>query len=144
MSHLRCAVRSPRRVKNGSLCLLCCTFLGALTCLSGEPQRDPRGLGTIRMADRLQKLAAQANPANNIFLNPERVKLLQAEVAKATDPTQLQIMKFSLASELLDSGQNVEALQEFEAVEQALKTSNPQAYLGNWTKLKHKEALCWM
>jgi len=37
-------------------------------------------------------------------------------------------MRFSLAGELLDSGQNAEALQEFEAVEQALKTSNPRRF----------------
>jgi len=96
------------------------------------------------MAERLQKLAAQANPVNNIFLNPERVKLLQVEVARTTDPTQLQITRFSLACELLDSGQNTEALQEFEAVEQALKTSKPQEFQRNWSKLKHKEALCWL
>src|SRR5258706_148453 len=120
------------------------TFFGVLACCSDDLRPDPRGPGTIRMAGRLQKLASQANPVNNIFLNSERVKLLQAEVAKTTEPSQLQSMRFSLATELLDSGQNMEALQEFEAIEQALKTSNPQAYLGNWTKIKHKEALCWM
>src|SRR5882672_6564810 len=126
------------------LCLLFCTCFGALTCLADEPQRDPRGPGTIRMAERLQKLAAQANPVNNIFLNSERVQLLRAEVARTTEPSQLQSLRFSLACELLDSGQNMEALQEFEAVEQALKTSNPQEFQRNWSKLKHKEALCWL
>src|SRR5882724_3206431 len=85
--------RSGRAV--GWVCLLFCTFYGAPTCLSDEPQRDPRGPGTIRMAERLQKLAAQANPVNNIFLNSERVKLLQAEVARTTEPSQLQTMRFS-------------------------------------------------
>ena len=66
------------------------------------------------MPARLEKLADQADPVNNIFLNDERVKLLRAEVAKTTEPQQLLILKYSLAGELLDSGQNNEALQEFE------------------------------
>src|SRR5258706_6065514 len=120
------------------------TFVGVLACFSDDLGPDPRGPGTIRMAGRLQKLASQANPVNNIFLNSERVKLLQAEVARTTEPSQLQSLKFSLACELLDSGQNTEALQEFEAVEQALKASKPQELQRNWSKLKHKEALCWL
>jgi hypothetical protein len=111
---------------------------------SAEAQLDPRGPGTIRMAERLEQLAQHADPVNNIFLNAERAKMLQAEVAKATDPQQLQILKYSLASELLDSGQNVEALREFEAVEEALKGQKPEIYQRNWAKLKYKEALCWM
>src|SRR5712691_9679960 len=84
----------------------------------------PCGPGTLRMAERLEALASQANPVNNIFLNAERAKLLRIEVARATDPQQLQTLRYSLASELLDSGQNVEALQEFEGVEQTLKQIN--------------------
>jgi hypothetical protein len=139
------AVRSLLgRDQTTRLCFLFCTLICVLDCLGDDLQRDPRGPGTIRMAERLQRLAAQANPVNNIFLNSERVKLLQAEVAKTTEPSQFQSMRFSLATELLDSGQNMEALQEFEATEQAFKTSNPQGLLRNWSKLKHKEALCWM
>src|SRR4051812_16672531 len=74
--------------------------------LAAETQRDLRAPGTIRMAERLEKLAQQANPVNNIFLNAKRAALLQAEVAKAKDPRQVQNLRYSLASELLDSGQN--------------------------------------
>jgi hypothetical protein len=125
-------------------CVLLSMFHAPHTSLSAEPPRERRGPGTIRMAERLEKLSQQANPVNNIFLNPERAKLLEAEVGKATDPQQLQILKYSWACELLDSGQNAQALQEFQDVEQGLKTSNPQAYGRFWGKLKHKEALCWM
>jgi len=79
----------PFRECGGRVCLLCCTFFGAFTCIADEPQRDPRGPGTIRMAERLQTLAAQANPVNNIFMNSERVKLLQAKIATNTEPSQL-------------------------------------------------------
>jgi hypothetical protein len=96
------------------------------------------------MAERLKKLADQANPVNNIFLNPERAEMLKVEVARAKEPQQIQTLKYSLACELLDSGQNTQALKEFQEVEQTLKESNPQIYQRNWSKLKHKEALCWM
>jgi len=119
-------------------------LLGTHFGLSADAQHDPRGPGTLRMAERLEQLASQANPVNNIFLNSERAKLLRIEVARATDPQQLQTLRYSLASELLDSGQNVEALQEFEGVEQTLKQTNAETYRRNWARLKHKEALCWI
>jgi hypothetical protein len=96
------------------------------------------------MAERLQQLAERADPVNNIFLNAERAKLLQAEVAKANDPAQHSNLRYSLGCELLDSGQNTEALHEFEAVEQELQASNPEDLRRNWARLKFKEALCWM
>lgn len=81
---------------------------------------------------------------NNIFLNAERAKLLQKEVAKVTDPGQLFRMQYSLGCELLDSGQNAEALQQFQSAEQNFQSYNPEAFQRNWSKLKLKEALCWM
>jgi len=42
------------------------------------------------MAERLQKLAQLVNPMNTIFLSDESAKLLQAELAKTTDPKQRQ------------------------------------------------------
>src|SRR5262245_18437673 len=103
---------------------MCAEFRG----FSEGVQRDPRGPGTIRMAERLEELAQRANPVNNIFLNVERAKLLQVELEKATTPSQRESVGFSLAGELLDSDQNLEALQQYEAVEQALKASNPESY----------------
>jgi hypothetical protein len=136
---LRCLQRMA-----GAISVLVSMLHGAQAGLPDEPPRERRGPGTLSMAERLEKLAQKANPVNNIFLNAERAKLLQAEVAKATEPQQLQGLRFSLACELLDSGQNTEALQQFEAVEQALKISNQEVFRRNWGKLKHKEALCWM
>jgi hypothetical protein len=119
--------------------------LGLSIGWAGEPTaQEYRRPSTIRMAARLQQLADQANPVNNIFLNPDRVRLLQAEIAKTSDPVQIQILRYSLASELLDSGMNAEALNEFTAVEASLKQSNAVIYERNWGKFKFKEALCWM
>src|SRR5260370_42560517 len=93
----------------GLLFALVSMVRGAQTGLAGEAKPEPRGPGTIRMAERLEKLAQQANPVNNIFLNAERARLLQAEVAKATDAAQRQSLRYSLACELLYSGQNTAA-----------------------------------
>jgi hypothetical protein len=96
------------------------------------------------MAERLQDLANRTNPENNIFLNNERARLLQIELDRATAPAQRRIIEYSLAGELLDSGQNAEALLKFEAVEKDLAASDPQTLSRNWARLKLKEALCWM
>src|SRR5439155_25518748 len=50
--------------------------------------------------------------------------------------------KFALALELLNDGQNAEALHQFEELEKAMKALDPQAYLRNRTNLRMKEALC--
>jgi len=136
----RCRQSRSRR----AVWLLIGTLPGIFVGLSAEPQHDPRGPGTIRMAERLEELARHANPVNNIFLNAERAEMLKSELAKATNFAQRENLRFSFASELLDSGKNMDALQEFEGIEQELKTSNPQAFQKNWIKLNHEEALCWI
>src|ERR1700675_3083787 len=93
----RSVLRKRLGIAAGWFWLLFCMFPGALICFSADSQRDPRGPGTIRMAERLQTLATQANPVNNIFMNGERVKLLQAKIATDNEPSQLLSMRFSLA-----------------------------------------------
>src|SRR5271166_946376 len=128
-----------------------CVLLGLLqllqwapSALAEEQRRDPRGPGTIHMAERLEKLAQQADPIANPFLSAERVKALRPLVELTTDPAKRQGLRYSLASALLDSGQNAQALSEFEELEQSVKALDPQAYLLNRTRLKINEALCWM
>ncbi len=117
---------------------------GGPAAFGEEARRDARGPGTIRMAERLQKLAQQVNPMNTIFLSDESVKLLQAELATTTDPKQRQERTFALAFELLNAGQNAEALHQFEELEKTMKALDPQGYLRNRTNLRMKEALCWI
>src|SRR5260370_25164369 len=101
--------------------------------MEGQPlletrQRDPRGPGTIRMAERLQKLAQQVHPMNTIFLSDECVKLLQAELATTTDPNQRHDRTFALASEPQNAGQNPEALRQLEELQKTLKALHPHRY----------------
>jgi hypothetical protein len=112
--------------------------------LSGEPTRDPRGPGTIRMAERLQTIAAQVNPMNTLFLSAQRAQILEHAVAGATDTRQQGQLTFRWASELLNCGQNEKALQLFQQLEGTTKNLDPEAFLRNQTTFRIKEALCWM
>ena len=134
------SVRKPTRWFNLGL-LLAVAVLGDL---HGEDSKhDSRGPGTIRMAQRLLDIAAKENPVNNIFLNKERAELIRKELATPSS-RQKRELRFSLVTELLDSGQNETALQELEALEQDLKANIPEAYQRIYRVLKLKEALCWM
>jgi len=72
--------------------------------LAEEAKRDVRGRGTRRMAERLQTIADQVNPIENLFLSKERVRILQGVVAATTDTKQRELQTFHLASELLNAG----------------------------------------
>ena len=106
-------------------------FAGAPFALSGELKRDLRGPGTIRMAERLQRIAEQVNPMNNLFLSTDRAKLLQSVVAKTSDASRRN--ELTLAAELLNAGRNREALHEFEELEQTLAASRPRELALNAT-----------
>ena len=128
-----------------------CVLLVVLQLLQGTPstradevKRDPRGPGTIRMAERLEKLNQQADPMTNPFLSTERVKLLRPLVEATTDPKKRQARMYSLACTLLEANENAEAIRVFNELEQLAKVESPQDYLANLTKLKISEALCWM
>ncbi len=112
--------------------------------LSGEPTRDTRGPGTIRMAERLQTIAAKVNPMNTLFLSAQRAQILEHAVAGATDTRQQGQLIFRWASELLNCGQNEKALRLFQRLEGTTKNLDPEAFLRNQTTFRIKEALCWM
>ena len=117
----------------------------AAVCGASEVSKpDVRGPGTRRMAERLKEIASQVKPLNCRFLSAERAPLLRAVMASTTDTRQRGELTFQLASELLNAGQNIEALRLFEDLEQTVKTLDPDAFLRNRTSLKIKEALCWM
>src|SRR5215470_5754361 len=88
----------------GWLRLLLLVFATVWVAHGDEAKPDPRGPGTIKMAKTLQEVAAAENPVNNIFLNTERAELIRKELAKPS-AKQKRELRFSLATELLDSGQ---------------------------------------
>jgi len=121
-------------------------FLSAESSLAASPESkaDTRGAGTIAMGERLRKIAAQAQPMNNRFLSSERVISLQGSLAATTNPERRDELEYSLASELLNAGRNAEALNQFEALGDDLRRSNPREFALNRANFSVNEALCWM
>ena len=104
-----------------------------------DGKREFRGLGTVRMAERLQRIAEQVNPMRNPFLSTERAKILEPILASTTDTQRRGELSFLLASQLLNAGRNAEALNLFQGLEQLVKTVDPQAFLRNRTTLRSEE-----
>jgi hypothetical protein len=86
------------------------------------------------MADRLEDIARNADPATHLYVNSKRVKYFRDRVehlrqsVAAMDPRgKEQILKarYALASELLRDGQSKEAVQEYRHLQTAA-VSNPQ------------------
>ena len=57
-------------------------------------------------------------------MNVERVQIFQRQLAQATNPQQMIILRFKLAMELLNSGRPDTALQQIQATEELLKKDN--------------------
>jgi hypothetical protein len=96
------------------------------------------------MADRLDKIAQRANPMKNRFLNAGRVEALRSLLTSTSDPDERVRLTYSFANELLNSGRNLEALHEFEELEQTLSKQSAEGLQLNRARLKIHEALCWL
>jgi hypothetical protein len=96
------------------------------------------------MAARLQRIADQVNPMDNPFLSQERAQALEAVLRSTTDPNQREVQLYHLAAELLNAGQNQEALHKFEELGRMAEARDPRAFQRNRTVLELKQALCWM
>ncbi|MBM3774362.1 MAG: VCBS repeat-containing protein, partial [Acidobacteria bacterium] len=85
----------------------------SLALLPSRAAGPYQGTGTKRMAERLEKLAgeADANPQLNPFWSRKRAKALQLLVAKELDPHGAEL-RLALARELLNAGQTKEAIDE--------------------------------
>jgi hypothetical protein len=105
---------------------------------------DTRGPGTIRMAKLLKELAAKANPARNPFLSSGRVKVFQSMEASMPEGEKKVEYSFRLATELLNAGENDEALRKIQEIREKVKSRYPELYAKNREMLGIKEALCWM
>jgi hypothetical protein len=76
-------------------------------------RQDPRA-GTRRMAERLKKLAENADPETNLFASAERVKYWRRQ--KPANPQGQMINRLQLGMELLHNGQAEEAIAQLEQV----------------------------
>src|SRR5690349_5226682 len=78
--------------------------------------------GTKRMAERLDKIARQSDPAQEPFLNARRAALFRSMLGR-TDTNNLvryYDLMTKLTTELLNCGQNDEALEQMHRIEMLL------------------------
>lgn len=78
-----------------------------------------QGAGTRRMAERLDRIAREADPLRNPFLNRRAAEIFEAQLAElvrgpgAANPTAVVSARFKHGYELLNSGNTEQALTQF-------------------------------
>src|SRR5438045_505728 len=127
--------------------LLCATVCCA-SHLCSSPYQAP---GTKRMAERLQKITAQSNPRNNLYMNRERADLFGQELKQllATPDSpdkgaKVLDLDSKYATELLLSGKSREAIQEFTRLDAFIKTSAVQFGTQTRSSLRHFLAIAYL
>src|SRR5689334_23457397 len=105
---------------------LALVVLGALLLAGALQAATPNQFyqypGTKRMAERLEKIARESNPAHEPYLNAQRAELFRSMISR-TDTNDLVkyydlMTKFTV--ELLNCGKNQEALQQMDRIEELL------------------------
>jgi hypothetical protein len=121
------------------LVLALCRAVEASAQTSTPPYQ---GSGTRRMAERLQKIAHDADPAKDMFLTRERAEVLRAQIATNTSAHQFIELQQNLAKDLLRSGQSAEALAAWQTLEDRVREWNMPFDARNRAILRIEKALC--
>lgn len=103
---------------------------------------DPRAAGTIRMAERLERIARTANPLEHPFDAAGQVPLLRAMLERQPRQARDPATRFQLATALLNAGHNQEALAEFAVVERLATAAGGRLAGNNLVNLRLNQALC--
>src|SRR5688572_11090489 len=84
---------------------------------------------TRRMAERLEKIAAEADPMENPFLNRRAAELFRVQLeqaltnrTQAAPPSSVVGMHFKYAYELLNAGESAKAVDQFTALDGFIKS----------------------
>ena len=104
---------------------------------------DLRKPGTVKMAALLERLAQQANSLENIYLNRERVAALRVSIAFNPGMTNSAKALFNFATDVLNAGENDEALELFKRVETLSRVSG-EWEAGNAINIRLNQALCYL
>jgi hypothetical protein len=124
-------------------------LLGLFSCtllkLSGaEVPADPRKPSTIRLAEQLEKLARQTDPMANLFQSHARVAILRAQFAADQSLTNSPERLYSFGVELLNAGENEQALATFDQLEMCYRAKPGQRTASNDLNLGLNRALCYL
>lgn len=102
----------------------------------------PPAPSTLRMADRLRQIAARGNPMNNGFQSVEQAQILQQRLGAAPELANNPEFRFRLATALLNSGSNTEALAQFNELERLTAGQDGAEARANTITLRLNQALC--
>jgi VCBS repeat protein/ASPIC/UnbV protein len=117
-------------------------MLGAVAKVTSSTPSGGQAESTRRMAALLQKIRMDADPMQNAFRNTERISLLRAALAQATDPQKKAVMMVQISDELLQAGQPMEALSEIDEMERLVQANGLPTEEQIQYKLMSFKALC--
>jgi len=100
--------------------------------------------GTLKMASLLERLAREANPSENPFLNGRRAANFRDLAPTFSDPAQALQAQFNYATSLLDSGQTLEAIAEYDRIEELRKRSPGLMGWRQQSELRANQAVAWL
>ncbi|PYJ57074.1 MAG: hypothetical protein DME24_20245 [Verrucomicrobia bacterium] len=116
--------------------------------LRSAPYQAP---GTKQMAERLQKISAQSNLRNNLYLNRERADLFGKELNQLlTTPdspdkgTKVLDLDSRYATELLLAGKSWEAIEEFTRLDAFTRTSGVNFGSQTRSSLRHYLVIAYL
>ena len=75
-----------------------------------------QGSGTLKMIARLEEIARTSDPGQNVYLNSERVRMIERSIARSTNNVVSSGLRLQLANELLRAGEAEKSAREFEDV----------------------------
>ena len=136
--------RRPARLPRPAT-LVVASLFGAIAAFSASPAPSGSvpGPGTRKMAARLETLAKEAVPLENPWFGGARAEALLAQLKGVTDQKQYLRLQSMYATELLNSGKSLEAiqalttLQKFVADKQIHLSDSDQTYLSVAMGLSH-------
>ena len=100
----------------------------ALDWINAAPYLAP---STKRMAERLEKIAREADPLQNPFLNHGAAEIFGRQLKEALDnpsptntPARLVGMRYKYALELLNAGESANAVEQFTQLQDSIETNH--------------------
>jgi hypothetical protein len=117
-----------------------------VSCSDSKPQA-PAGRadsGTRRMAERLEKIARESDPVENLFLNHQRAELFRSRLATNLAPRAKVDARIQMSLEYLFAGETETAIKEFLATGPLLDALPEEENLQTSWLLKRFLGLCHM